>query len=76
MDVSGSRMQVVKRQGAGSHEGYRGRLKSPQRDQYHDGKTQHGKSPMTRSKPFGPCLLTGTKHQSSDGHGPASPYST
>src|SRR5208282_3590027 len=54
MDVSGSRMRVVKQQGAASQEGYRGRLKSPQRDQYHAGKTRRGKSPMTRSKPLGP----------------------
>jgi len=40
MDVSGSRMRVSKQQGAASQEGYRGRLKSPQRDQYHAGKTR------------------------------------
>jgi len=47
-------MLVVKSQGAASQEGYRGRLKSPQRDQYHAGKTRHRKSPMTRPKPLGP----------------------
>ena len=40
MDVSGSRMRVSKPQGAASQEGYRGRWKSPQRDQYHAGKTR------------------------------------
>ena len=40
MDVSGSRMRVLKPQGAASQEGYRGRWKSPQRDQYHAGKTR------------------------------------
>ena len=40
MDVSGSRMRVLKQQGNASQEGYRGRLKSPQRDQYHTGKTR------------------------------------
>src|SRR5271157_5020007 len=68
MDVSGSRMPVVKQQGAASQEGYRGRLKSPQRDQYHAGKTRHGKSPMTRSKPLGPSFTSGRKHQREYGH--------
>jgi hypothetical protein len=63
MGVSGSQTQVVKEQSAASQEGYRGRLKSPQRDQYHAGKTRHGKSPMTRSMPLGPCFVTGNKHQ-------------
>ena len=40
MDVSGSRMRVLKQQGNASQEGYRGRWKSPQRDQYHAGKTR------------------------------------
>ena len=39
MDVSGACTRVVKQQGSASQEGYRGRLKSPQRDQYHAGKT-------------------------------------
>ena len=68
MDVSGSRMRVSKQQGAASQEGYRGRLKSPQRDQYHAGKTRHGKSPMTRSKPLGPSFTSGKKHQREYGH--------
>ena len=68
MGASGSRMRVVKQQGAASQEGYRGRLKSPQRDQYHAGRTRHGKSPMTRSKPLGPCWLSGKKHQIMYGH--------
>src|SRR6516225_9691265 len=72
MVVSGSRIRVLKQQGAASQEGYRGRLKSPQRDQYHAGKTRHGKSPMTRSKPLGPCSHSGKKHQSRRGHGPTS----
>src|SRR5208283_4809867 len=59
MDVSGSRMRVLKPQGNASQEGYRGRLKSPQRDQYHAGKTRHGKSPKIRSKPLGPCFAAG-----------------
>src|SRR5271157_1445239 len=63
MDVSGSRMRVVKPQGTASQEGYRGRWKSPQRDQYHAGKIRHGKSPMTRSKPLGPSSTSGRKHQ-------------
>ncbi len=53
--------------------GYRGRLKSPQRDQYHAGETRHGKSPMTRSKPLGPGSSSGTKHQRENGHWHASP---
>src|SRR5271157_3578592 len=68
-------MRVVKPQGDASQEGYRGRWKSPQRDQYHTGKTRHGKSPMTRSKPLGPCFQSGKKHQREYGHGRASPYS-
>ena len=40
MDVSGSRMRVLKQQGNARQEGYRGRWKSPQRDQYHAGKTR------------------------------------
>ena len=40
MDASGWRVRVVKQQGAASQEGYRGRLKSPQRDQHHAGKNQ------------------------------------
>ena len=32
------------------------------------GKTRHGKSPMTRSKPLGPCYPAGTKHQRKNGH--------
>ena len=68
-------MRVVKPQGVASQEGYRGRWKSPQRDQYHTGKTRHGKSPMTRSKPLGPCSPAGKMHQSVYGHGRASPYS-
>ena len=40
MDVSGARMRVLKPQGNASQEGYRGRWKSPQRDQYHAGKTR------------------------------------
>ena len=68
MDGSGSRMRVVKPQGDASQEGYRGRLKSPQRDQYHAGKTRHGKSPMTRSKPLGPSFASGNKHQRAYGH--------
>ena len=31
------------------------------------GKTRHGKSPMTRSKPLGPCCGAGKKHQREDG---------
>ena len=73
MDVSSLSMRVVKPQGDASQEGYRGRWKSPQRDPYHTGKTRHGKSPMTRSKPLGPCFLSGLKHQSVSGHGRASP---
>jgi len=73
MDVSGSRMRVSKQQGAASQEGYRGRLKSPQRDQYHAGKTRHGKSPMTRSKPLGPSFTSGKKHQREYGHWHAAP---
>src|SRR5271157_3307423 len=73
MDVSGSRMRVSKQQGAASQEGYRGRLKSPQRDQYHAGKTRHGKSPKLRSKPLGPCFAAGNEHQREYGHGHASP---
>src|SRR5271165_401227 len=68
MDVSGSRMRVVKPQGTASQEGYRGRWKSPQRDQYHAGKIRHGKSPMTRSKPLGPSSTSGRKHQREYGH--------
>ena len=30
---------------------------------YHAGKTRHGKSPMTRSKPLGPSFTSGKKHQ-------------
>ena len=73
MDVSCSRMGVEKQEGAASQEGYRGRLKSPQRDQYHAGRTWRGKSPMTRSKPLGPCWLTGKKHQRVEGRRRASP---
>ena len=72
-DVSGSRMRVSKPQGAASQEGYRGRWKSPQRNQYHAGKTRHGKSPMTRSKPLGPSFASGKMHQKEYGHGHASP---
>ena len=32
------------------------------------GKTRHGKSPMTRSKPLGPCYPAGKKHQRKNGH--------
>ena len=56
-----------------AQEGYRGRLKSPQRDQYHAGKTRHGKSPKIRSKPLGPCFAAGKEHQREYGHGHASP---
>src|ERR1700722_5354187 len=63
MDASGWRMWTVKPQGATSQEGYRGRLKSPQRDQYHAGKTRNSKSPMTRSMPLGPRFEPGKKHQ-------------
>ena len=73
MDVSGSRMRVLKQQGNARQEGYRGRLKSPQRDQYHAGKTRHGKSPKIRSKPLGPCFAAGKEHQREYGHGHASP---
>ena len=73
MDVSGSRMRVLKQQGDASQEGYRGRLKSPQRDQYHAGKTRHGKSPKIRSKPLGPCFAAGKEHQREYGRGHASP---
>src|SRR5271166_5153274 len=66
-------MRVVKPQGDASQEGYRGRWKSPQRDQYHTGKTRHGKSPMTRSKPLGPSSTSGKKHQREYGHWHASP---
>ena len=52
--VISSRMQVTKQRGAASQEGVRVRLQSPQRDQYRAGKTRHGKSPMTRTKPLGP----------------------
>src|SRR6266481_5151617 len=68
MVVSGSWIRVLKQQGAASQEGYRGRLKSPQRDQYHVGKTRHGKSPMPSSKPLGPSSTTGKKHQREYGH--------
>ena len=68
MDVSSSQMRVVKPQGAACQEEYRKRLKSPQRDQYRAGKTRHGKSPMTRSKPLGPCYPAGKKHQRKNGH--------
>jgi hypothetical protein len=68
MDVSGSRMPVVKQQGAACQEGYRGRWKSPQRDQYHDRKTRRGKSPKTRSKPLVPSSTSGKKHQREHGH--------
>ena len=45
MDVSSLSMQVVKPQGDASQEGYRGRGKSPQRDQYPNGiNTTPGKS--------------------------------
>ena len=53
---------------AASQEGYRGRWKSPQRDQYHAGKTRRGKSPMTSSKPLGPSSTSGKKHQREYGH--------
>src|SRR5271157_436672 len=66
-------MRVVKPQGDASQEGYRRRLKSPQRDQYHDGKTRHGKSPKIRSKPLGPSFASGTRHQRAYGHRHASP---
>ena len=66
-------MRVVKPQGNARQEGYRGRLKSPQRDQYHAGKTRHGKSPKIRSKPLGPCFAAGKEHQREYGHGHASP---
>ena len=66
-------MRVLKQQGDASQEGYRGRLKSPQRDQYHAGKTRHGKSPKIRSKPLGPCFAAGKEHQREYGHGHASP---
>ena len=66
-------MRVVKPQGNARQEGYRGRLKSPQRDQYHVGKTRHGKSPKIRSKPLGPCFAAGKEHQREYGHGHASP---
>src|SRR5271157_6649434 len=68
MDASGWRMGAVKPQSAASQEGYRGRWKSPQRDRYHAGKTRHGKSPMTRSKPLGPSSTSGRKHQREYGH--------
>ena len=64
---------MLKQQGDASQEGYRGRLKSPQRDQYHAGKTRHGKSPKIRSKPLGPCFAAGKEHQREYGHGHASP---
>src|SRR5271165_830043 len=73
MDLSGSRMRVLKEQGAACQEGYRGRLKSPQRDQYHDGRTRHGKSPKKRSKPLGPSFAAGKEHQRQYGRGHASP---
>src|SRR6516165_10747948 len=55
MDLSDWQIRVVEQQCTARQEGYRGRLKSPQRDQYHAGRTRRGKSPMTRSKPLGPC---------------------
>ncbi len=73
MHLISSQMQVMKQQGAAGQEGYRGRLKSPQRDQYHDGKTRHGKSPKIRSKPLGPCFAAGKEHQREYGHRLASP---
>ena len=59
--------------GSACQEGYRKHLKSPQRDQYHGGKTRHGKSPKTRSKPLGPSFAAGKKHQRQNGRGHASP---
>ena len=58
---------------AACQEEYRKRFKSPQRDQYRAGKTRHGKSPMTRSKPLGPCYPAGKKHQRKNGHSCAAP---
>ena len=68
MDVSGSRMRVLKQQGNAQPRGVSGTLEVSPTGSIPRRENPAGKSPMTRSKPLGPSFASGRKHQREYGH--------